>query len=100
MATTLEEMRCEMKKGLEDLRSLEHIYPNSRAFAYFLDAKERDYEEFLRIVSPLRRDTFAPYVVGYLRDIRADRKFFGMTQRTSGYFKVTKKLMKKIEVGL
>lgn len=89
-----------MKRGLENLRSLEHIYPNSRAFAYFLEAKERDYEEFLRIVSPLRRDTFAPYVVEYLRDVRADRKFFGMTQRTSDYFKVTKKLMRDIEIGL
>ncbi len=100
MATTLEEMRHEMKKGLEKLRSLESIYPNSMAFADFLDAKERDYEEFLRIVSPLRRDTFAPYLVEYLRDIRADRKFFGMTQKTSEYFKVTKKLMKSIEAGM
>lgn len=99
MANNLETMIKELKSGLCELRSHELDYPNSNAFRKFLDEKERDYEEFIRLVSPLRRDTFAPYVVDYIRKMGADRKFFGMTQRTKDYFKITKKLMKEIEAG-
>ncbi len=100
MANTLEQMCYELEEGLRSLRMCGREYPDSKAFAKFLIRKEEDYEEFLELVAPLERDTFAPYVVDYLRDKRADRKFLGMTQRTSEYFKVTKKLMKSIEAGL
>lgn len=96
MANTLDEMCREMRDGLVALRNLKVRYPNSRAFLNFLDCKERDYKEFVKLVAPLRQDTFAPNVVGYLREIKADRKFFGMTQRTKDYFKVTKKLLNEI----
>lgn len=100
MATNLDGMCFEMKQGLNTLRGLSKSYPNSIAFQEFLADKERDYEEFMKLVGPLSRTTFAPCVVNYLRSVNADKKFLGMTQRTSEYFKVTKKLMKSIEAGL
>lgn len=96
MTNTLDEMCREMRDGLVALRNLKARYPNSRAFLNFLNRKERDYEEFLKLVSRLPKNTFAPAVVDYLREIKADRKFFGMTQRTKDYFKVTKKLLNEI----
>lgn len=99
MANNLEQMCQEMEIGLRALRAQKKNYPNSKAFRKFLAQKERDYKEFLELVRPLRRDMFAPYVVRFLREKRADRKFFGMTQRTKDYFKITQKLIREIEAG-
>lgn len=99
MARNLQQMFNEIEDGLHELRLLESKYPDSKAFGEFLARKEQDYREFLNLVRPLELSTFAPYVVEHLRSVGADRKFFGMTQRTKDYFKITKKLMKEIEAG-
>lgn len=99
MANTLEEMRLEMKEGLVALRSLERRYLNSEVFLDFLDCREQDYEEFLRFVSPLRRDTSASCVVDFIKSNETSGKFLDMAERTSDYFRIEENLMKEIEAG-
>lgn len=97
MANTLSQMIYEMQGALQNLKSKRKYYPDSKAFARFLEAKTNDYNQFVRLVSELRQNAFAPEVVDFLKRKKAHYKFLGMTQRPEGYFKVTKKLLNEIE---